>query len=435
VSFRPQREKLAGPLGVRIAALVASCSAVGCSDPSSLPDAPEIGAESPSSAICAGSSFSMVEGLHLPKPVHYLAWDYSGSPSEEAGRICESAEEVAACGAALAAIRADATTNVAAVTHYNDYHVYTRHDEVGPLVSADEVLEFLGRIDTANEAAVVLQAKYGVRAGCGKVSVVDDGYLTAPGFLSRQVGPISDCWTQEFFAVHVSYDGTTSERLSSTWSAGCIGRRPAVLLEGAASDPRLVVGSHFARAAELELAAVAAFAELEHALASHGAPSRLLERCRAARREEIRHAALMTELALRHGSAPEAVRFAPQARWTVLELALENAREGTSRELFGAAVAAWQARTAASADTRACFAEVARDEAAHAQLSLDLAAWFSQRLSRANRALVDDERERSFQELDRELAEPVDDQVVEVAGMPSASRAQQLLRAVRAALT
>jgi hypothetical protein len=143
----------------------------------------------------------------------------------------------------------------------------------------------------------------------------------------------------------------------------------------------------------------------------------------------------MAELAGRYGATPQSVRFVPKSSHTLLDLALENAREGTSRELFGAVVAAWQSRAASSADTRARFAEIARDEAEHAQLSLDLAAWFSGRLTEAERALVDDERERSFCALDLELSEPVDDEVARIAGLPSSSEARRLLRATRAELS
>jgi hypothetical protein len=143
----------------------------------------------------------------------------------------------------------------------------------------------------------------------------------------------------------------------------------------------------------------------------------------------------MTELASRHAALPESVRFVPRLSQTLLDLALDNAREGTSRELFGAVLAAWQSRAASSADTRARFAEIARDEAEHAQLSLDLAAWLSEHLNEDERILVDHERERSFQALQLELREPVDAEVAHVAGLPNASEAQRLLRATRAELT
>jgi hypothetical protein len=58
-------------------------------------------------------------------------------------------------------------------------------------------------------------------------------------------------------------------------------------------------------------------------------PHGLIERCRGARRDEVRHAALMTELAGCYCAMPGAIRFVPKASHTLLELALENPWEGT----------------------------------------------------------------------------------------------------------
>jgi hypothetical protein len=408
----------------------------GSQDASGSLEGPEIGTYAPSSAVCNVSTYSLVSGLHLPKPVHYLALDYSGAPVEEAGTACEAAQDPEDCRGALAAIRTEASANSTAATYHRHYYVYTRGSEVDVLVSEQEVLQLLGPIDTANEAAVVLSLRYALPTTCGQLSAVDDGYLTGPYYLRRELIPatLANCGRDGYFAVHVAYDGMTTELQREIVLGICPGRRPAGLLALAGSDPNLATGAHFARVAELELAAVAAFAEIERALAAQGAPRQLIERCGTARRDEVRHTVLMTELAYRYGATPEPVRFLPKGSQTLLELALENAREGTSRELFGAAVAAWQSRAASSADTRARFSEIARDEAEHAQFSLDLAAWLSERLSAEERILVDQERERSFQALDLELREAVDEEVACIAGLPNASEAQRLLRAVRAEL-
>jgi hypothetical protein len=366
------RRRDAQLLRTKIAGLVAACSAASCSpgpstshDSSSSLEGPEIGREAPSSEVCNGNNYALVSGLHLPKPVHYLARDYSGDPVEEAGTACEAAHDPADCASALAALRTDARANAAADTHSRYYYVYTRGSEVDFLVSEQEVLQLLVPIDTVNEAAVVLSLKYGVPGHCGEIRAVDDGYLTGPNYRLRQLTPATtgNCETIAAFAVHVAFDGTTSERRQAIVTGVCPGRRPLGLLAPASSDRCRAVGAHFARVAELELAAVAAFAELELALSAQGAPPQLIERCRAARRDEVRHTVLMTELASRHGAVPESVRFVPKLSQTLLDLALANAREGTSRELFGAVVAAWQSRAASSADTRARFAEIARDEA------------------------------------------------------------------------
>jgi hypothetical protein len=431
-------------LRTRIAGLVAACSAASCSpgpsgsqDSSGSLEGPAIGKDAPSAAVCNVNTYALVSGLHLPKPVHYLARDYSGDPVEEAGTVCEAAHNPEECAGALAAIRTEASSNATAATHRRYYYVYTRGSEVDSLVSEQQVLELLGPIDTVNEAAVVLSLKYGVPGDCDEISAVDDGYLTGPEYSLRQHTPATtgSCEMTEYFAVHVAFDGTTSERQREIVTGVCPGRRPSGFLVPAGSDRNRAAGAHFARVAELELAAVAAFAELELALSAHGAPPQLIERCRTARRDEVRHTVLMTELARRYGAVPESVRFVPKVSQTLLELARQNAREGTSRELYGAVVAAWQSRAASSADTRARFAEIARDEAEHAQLSLDLAAWLSEQLSEDERILVDHERERSFRALQLELREPVDDEVAHVAGLPNASEARRLLRATRAELT
>jgi hypothetical protein len=427
-------------LRTKIAALVTACSAASCSPGSSgsqeSSDSLE-GAEPPSSEVCNGNTYALVSGLHLLNPVHYLARDYSGDPIEETGTACEAARDHEDCERALAALRTEASATSTAATYGKYYYVFTRGSDVDLLVSEQEVLQLLGPIDTVNEAAVILSLKYGVRQGCDEISAVEDGYLTGPEYLHRQLTPatVGTCELIGYFAVHVGYDGTTTELQSMVGLGTCPGRRPAGLLAVAGADREVTAGAHFARVAELELAAVAAFAEIERALAAQGAPPQLIERCRAARRDEVRHTALMTELACRYGAAPEPVRFVPKVSPTLLELALENAREGTSRELFGAVVAAWQSRAASSADIRARFAQIARDEAEHAQFSLDLAAWLFERLSEEERVLVEQERERSFRELDSELGEAVDEEVARVAGLPNASEAQRLLRALRAELT
>jgi hypothetical protein len=428
------RGRDSGSLHLRIAAIVAGCGAASCS-PYSAGSGPgasgELGRDVPSSSVCSlHQGFSRVAGLHLPEPVDYLSWD-SGQAREEAGTSCGLAEDQEECQAAVATLRAEASTSPTAATYY----LYTRGDAVGALLSEQDILEFIGPIDTLNEAAIVLSLRYRM-PGCQGISEVGDGYITRSRYLARTLMPatLGNCETVEYFTVHVSRDGTTTERPSGTGLGSCPGRRPSRLLEATRSTRNVTVGAYFARLAELELAAVGAFAEIERALVAHGAPARLIERCRAAHRDEVGHTALMAELACRYGAPPEPVRFVPKASYTLLELALENAREGTSRELFGAAIAAWQARSAGEPDTRARFAEIARDEAEHAQLSLDLAAWLSERLSEEERTLVERERERAFQHLEQELEVQLEDDLRLVAGAPSAMDAKRLLRAVRAEL-
>jgi hypothetical protein len=77
----------------------------------------------------------------------------------------------------------------------------------------------------------------------------------------------------------------------------------------------------------------------------------------------------------------------PSKRAT-LELAIENAVEGCVRETFGAALALWQADHAMDPQIRSTMAAIAEDEAEHAQLAWDIAAWLEPRLSEVERDSV-----------------------------------------------
>ena len=422
---------------LRLVALAsAAASAGGCADA-----APETSTvyEAPSEPdvvplICSetgGPSF--VEGLKPAPAVDYVAFrrvveGQAPSALEVDGVACDSAKSSEACEAALAALQPVTTWPYG--TLERRYFAYTRGDEVGSIGSDEELLAFLGSIDTPNEAALVLWS-LDRPVNCGHLVRTAEGFAVMQ---NQTIGPSGGCSKQVMVEVVVQRDGSITENEVGQGSWVCVGRRPDGLLQTAGSEPRRGAGAYFAHVAGLELAAVAAFAELSHWLVAHGAPSQLVERCRVAGRDELRHTALMSELARSCGAEPEPVRFLPSRARTLLELALENAREGTSRELFGAAVAAWQARFASSPDVRARFAEIARDEAQHAELSLELASWLAVRLSEQERVLVARERERAFAELDRELASEVSDEVVAVAGVPAAANARRLLAELRAEL-
>ncbi len=158
------------------------------------------------------------------------------------------------------------------------------------------------------------------------------------------------------------------------------GRRPAGHRErvGRGSTP---LGAYFASIAALEAASVGAFEELARELAAHGAPKRLVARARRAARDEVRHAALVGELARRHGGAVKLpVARGPRPPRTLVALARANAVEGCVRETFGALLALHQAEFAPSADVRAAMTTIARDESAHAILAHDVHRWLVRRL-------------------------------------------------------
>jgi hypothetical protein len=79
---------------------------------------------------------------------------------------------------------------------------------------------------------------------------------------------------------------------------------------------------------------------------------------------------------------------------SLVEIALENAREGCGRELLGVFVADWHAAHAEDPVVRRFYRRIAADEARHAALSLRLQRWLRGRLCEADRARVDAEAAR-----------------------------------------
>lgn len=160
--------------------------------------------------------------------------------------------------------------------------------------------------------------------------------------------------------------------------------------------------------ASLELAAVPAFEELARDLSAHDAPASLVRRADAAARDEVRHARAMTALlAARVGRARIEVQVRPRGPASLEVLARHNAVEGCVREALGALEAAHQALHAEDPALRACLAEIARDEARHALLSLDVDAWATERLAEAARRRVARARAAARESLaDAETATP-----------------------------
>jgi hypothetical protein len=190
--------------------------------------------------------------------------------------------------------------------------------------------------------------------------------------------------------------------------------------------------------AELEAAAVAAFRRLHQELAGLGAPREILARVRDATRDEIRHTRATRVLAGRDSKAT--TRGAERRLWKrkkrdVLSIAVENAREGCVRETYGALVAWHQAVHAADPEVRATMLAIADEETGHAALSIDIAAWLDQHLSTSERHRVDEERKAALLELNDELAAGVSPSLVTRIGLPSATRAREMLGEVGAALS
>jgi hypothetical protein len=202
----------------------------------------------------------------------------------------------------------------------------------------------------------------------------------------------------------------------------CVGgRRPP----GWEAPPRREgVGGFFAEMAALEAASVTAFEELAAELTSHGAPNELIARAERAAADEVRHAAIMRALAcLPCADAPR--REAPLR--SLFAIALDNAREGESSELVGAAIALWQSKHAARA--REALASIAADEIEHAELAGDINAWILPQLTPSERAAVRRAREEAFARLAEPAREPAE-ALVREAGLPREAERQAIILAL-----
>jgi hypothetical protein len=220
--------------------------------------------------------------------------------------------------------------------------VTTLADEVSLAESRAELLAVLGDIDTLDEA--VLWAKIDGNGISCSSTVRQDG--NDYEFRFQQL--VSDCpISYSMNVLRVGRDGALETTSSTPIEDGrdiCVGRRPAGHLDGGHMHTGHLVGDFFADVAQLERAAVTAFASLAEELAHFGAPLQLQERALQAREDEIRHANLTAQLARRHGGIPLSPAHVRPALKSLFTFALENMKEGCVRETHGAAVAEFQAR-------------------------------------------------------------------------------------------
>ena len=209
----------------------------------------------------------------------------------------------------------------------------------------------------------------------------------------------------------------------------CEGRRPAGYQPPSDDASSPLLGRYFARMAASEAASVSAFRQMAEELAEHGAPLELIEDAQRAAAEEERHFRIAAALAKLHGAKPACGVVAPRRRRPLLELAVENAREGVVRETLGAAVGFWQAAHAEEQAVRRAMRRIASDEAGHALLSWRVDAWAREGLSAVERARVDLARDAALATLARDADARVAVELVRRAGLPSPAVARALFTA------
>jgi hypothetical protein len=136
----------------------------------------------------------------------------------------------------------------------------------------------------------------------------------------------------------------------------------------------------WAHDALVEHASIASFARLALELVSLGAPLELVRRAHEAARDEVLHARLCFSLATPSsapvglGPGPLDVRGLVEAA-SLERLAFEAVSEGACGEGYAGELAALLAEHAREPEARATFRRVARDEARHAELALEVLGW------------------------------------------------------------
>ena len=313
--------------------------------------------------------------------------------------------------------------------------VYTRGDEVGTAVNPQELAAFLGTVDTLEEARLLMTTQ-----------LYDLTCTTTPfksGWRRNDDGSWEillagdDCGNPEQLRVEITADGVVTLVDRRTIDAGSVcGRRPEGLVTSGAhhSGAAHSLGAWLAEAAHLEAASVVAFRRLEGELLALGAPRALVRAARRSRADEIRHARAMTLLAHRFGATPPRVEVDALPPRSPFAIALENAVEGCVRESYGALVAEYQARTARDPELRGVLQRIARDEARHAALAHEVAAWLEPRLDDEQRAAIARARAEALEDLRVAVLQPPSADVATLAGMPQPREARALLDAMDRAI-
>jgi hypothetical protein len=214
----------------------------------------------------------------------------------------------------------------------------------------------------------------------------------------------------------------------------CEGRRPDGYEAPSDDESTPLLGRYFAMMAATEAASIAAFKSMAAELEAHGMPRQLARRARRAAIEEAHHHRLASDLARTFGGRPVRGHVRPQAKRTLLEMAIENAREGVVRETLGAALGLWQAQHASEPVVRGAMRRIAHDETSHAVLSWDVDACARERLSACERARLDDAIATALMNVEAAVQAPVSGELVDRAGIPTPRVARALVEAARRAL-
>lgn len=357
---------------------------------------------------------------------------------DQTGTLCKTATDDAACKSAFAALQQPDKSLVCDVPLPCDriYLATTRGDVVKSyLQTKDDLGPIAAPIDTAEEAAFVVAWSRALTCTAASSRATADGWDVAFAYDTESCA-LGKSEHHEVL-VHVAKDGKVTQLSDDVTPLPgdppdrclAVARRAS----GVAYESACIVdaGDWLANAAHLEAASVGSFARLARELAAYGAPDELVRRVAAAARDERRHAQQMRSLARAAGKTVRPAPRVPRVVRSLEEIALENAIEGSARESWGAVVVRHQALCAEAPEVRAAFDAIADDEASHAELAADVAAWLASRLDPTAVARVHAAREATVATLARGAAHAMPERIRRPLGLPARDVSVRLFEGAR----
>jgi hypothetical protein len=372
-----------------------------------------------------GGEVPLVQGLNPSEPVDYVALRTDPRGDDVAPWVIQESgacEGSFACGKLQDPV--DGQGMRWAWAGGTEHVAHSRGDEVELLWNVGDVREFLGTVDTATEAALLVYLS-GYDLDCAGPNLDRDG-----GDYTLYAERGHTCGSDvKGYRIRVAADGSLTELESEVVEEGddgcVIGRLPPGLANSATRGGG-DVGDFFARASFLEAASVVAFEHLAAELQHHGAPDSLVRSARLAAREEVSHALMTGLLAARAGAHTGTPRVVRGPTRGLEAIALDNAVEGLGRETFGALLGHHQALHAEDPVVRDVMRAIAVDETRHAELSQALHAWLSPQLSLAANRRVSDARRDALKRFRQTLCAERPPGVRRAVGLPTAARATQM---------
>lgn len=400
--------------------------------------------------LACGASVFQLAALTATPPFDYVelreqnGYAPKTSPDrviDKLGTLCKTATNVAACESAFGAINhpvADQCSVPYPCTR--DYLATTRGDEVSTFVAGrDDLGKVAAPIDTIDEAAfVVAWMRPALTCSDGSYRATADGFDIAYTYTTDRC--TSGKSELHDVLVHVTRDGVVTlvsddaTPVPADTSVGCPAARRAEGVVYAVPASITDASEWLACAAHLEAASVASFTRLARELRAHRAPADLVARATRAARDERRHAQRLRRLARRTGNVVAPAPRLARAIRSLEAIAIENAVEGSSHETWGAVVVAHQAACASSAELRDAFRSIATDEAEHAELAADVAAWLASRLEPEANERVSSARRAAIATLAAAVIRPMPEAVRVSLGLPSPAVAARLFEGARAQL-